>query len=310
MEEICYLVANYNCSAYVAECLRSLARQTDDGWRCVICDDCSTDDSLSVIERTIAECGIAARVAVRRSPHNLGYIGTLKGLLTAAKTDIVAILDADDVLAPNATAVMLREYRGHAGAGFVYSRYRAIDAQGQVIAPASPLSTAVPAGRTALMFGFVSHLKTFRKSVYDRTEGLDESIRYAEDRDLVYKLEEVAEPRFVNEVLYDYRLVEGSQSRDEEKFRAGIRNHVLARRNAVRRRGISGVARAVHECVNQCLLARARPHSAANAVWASVASRALRGLRLATRLSHHGAGRAPSRMAESSPPPGTGAAQA
>jgi hypothetical protein len=52
-------------------------------------------------------------------------------------------------------------------------------------------ATAIPQGKTNLHRSRVSHLKTFRKRVYEKTEGYDESILYAEDKDLTYKMEEV-----------------------------------------------------------------------------------------------------------------------
>lgn len=289
MEEISYLVANFNCAPYAAECIRSLASQKDRRWRALICDDCSTDTSLAVIRAAIDASGCADHITLLQNPQNVGYIATLKVLIAAASTDIVAILDADDALDPEATGAILDEYARHPEAGFVYSQYRAIDAQSNAMAPSSPLCAPVPAGTTALLFGFVSHLKTFRRSAYGRTGGLDESIRYAEDRDLVYKLEEVTRLRFVDRVLYSYRLVAGSQSRDDGKFRAGIRNHVLARRHALDRRGVKGLDRWIHELVNRCLLARADGGDTR----ARAAQYLLRAVRLAVRVSGHSSGRVP-----------------
>jgi hypothetical protein len=70
---------------------------------------------------------------------------------------------------------------------------------------------------------------------------------YAEDRDLVYKLEEVTRPVFVDAVLYRYRDLPDSQSHDPRKRAIGARNTWRARRAALRRRNISGVARLGHE---------------------------------------------------------------
>jgi len=78
----------------------------------------------------------------------------------------------------------------------------------------------------------------------------------------VYKLEEVAEPHFIDEVLYNYRLVRGSQSTDERKYQEGVRNHVRVRRNALERRGIRGLDLLVHDLMNSCLLGRAGEYGA------------------------------------------------
>jgi hypothetical protein len=77
--------------------------------------------------------------------------------------------------------------------------------------------------------------------------GLDESMRFAEDRDLVYKLEEMTRPVFVDAVLYHYRDLPTSQSRDAAKREVGAINTRRARQAAISRRGIGGVRRLVYE---------------------------------------------------------------
>jgi len=287
-EEITYLVANYNCAAYVAECLQSLHRQDLERWRCVICDDCSTDGSVNVIEQCLTLYRSGDRVSFLKNEENIGYIETLKRMLTAATTDIVGILDADDFLEPRATRLILVKYAEGTSVRFVHSRCRTVDVSSSPIPTNSPLCARVPPGRTALVHGYIGHLRTFRRTAYSETAGLDSSLLYAEDRDLAYKLEEVAQPHFIDEVLYNYRLVRGSQSTDERKYQKGVRNHVVARRNAMERRGIKGLDLFVHGLLNSCLLGRAGEYGA----FRSLASRYL--LKAMIRLiavSDHSSGR-------------------
>jgi hypothetical protein len=85
--------------------------------------------------------------------------------------------------------------------------------------------------------------------VYYQTAGLDERMKYAEDRDLVYKLEEVATPVFVDAVLYRYRETSDSQSRNSIKHEIGAVNTRAARRAALDRRGVRGLVRVVWDVV-------------------------------------------------------------
>ena len=93
MEKITLLVANYNCAAYVQECLASVKEQTSDRWLCIVCDDASTDDSIGAIEPLLDD-----RISLIRNEQNLGYTRTLIKMVAHATTDIVGILDADDGL--------------------------------------------------------------------------------------------------------------------------------------------------------------------------------------------------------------------
>lgn len=240
VERITYLIANYNLASYIGDCLESLRQQTDPNWLALVVDDASTDNSLQAVAPFLDE-----RIRMLVNERNVGYIATLKRLIAEASTDIVAILDADDAISPDATERLRKAYAANARAEFVYSRFATYDTAFEIIREVD--GAAIPNRSSALRDGFVGHIRSFRRGAYDRTAGLDETMLYAEDRDLVYKLEEVTRPVFVDAVLYRYREVPGSQSRDPTKREIGARNVWKARRAALRRRGISGVRKLWYE---------------------------------------------------------------
>jgi glycosyltransferase involved in cell wall biosynthesis len=239
-ERITYLIANHNRAAFVAECLESLLRQTNDRWLAIVADDASTDASLKIIAPYLNQ-----RIELVVNPRNIGYIGTLQRLIAEASTDIVAILDADDAISPDATERLLAAYAANSSIGFVYSQYAVYDAT--LAHRRSVHGSAIPAGGTAILDGVVGAIRSFRRSAYARTQGLDPTMLYAEDRDLVYKLEEVTRPVFVDAILYHYRDLPDSQSHDPDKRAIGARNTWRARRAALRRRRISMPMRAAFE---------------------------------------------------------------
>ncbi len=239
-ERITYLIASHNRGRFVAACLESIRRQTSDNWLAIVVDDASTDASLSVIRPFVDE-----RIRLVVHPRNLGYIATLKRLIAEASTDLVAIVDADDAITPDATEQLLTAYATHPSSGFVYSRYAIYDAT--LTHAGGDHGRAIPDGRTAMVDGVVGAIRSFRRSAYARTPGLDDTMLYAEDRDLVYKLEEVTRPVFIDAVLYRYRDLPDSQSHDPRKRAIGARNTWRARRAALGRRGMSGIMRAAFE---------------------------------------------------------------
>ena len=242
METITYLVANYNNARYLEDCIASLKDQTCDRWRCIICDDKSTDDSAAVIKRHLC-----SRIRLLENSRNVGYIRTLKRMIAAAPGDIVGIVDSDDALEKDATACVLQAYNDNENAGFVFTRFANMDKdmRRRLYVSGSP---GLENGKysTLLATGAIGHLKTFRKSLYYRTQGLDESMLYAEDRDLVCRLEEATRPIFIDKVLYKYRELPDSQSHDPAKVKIGAHNHFRARRNALRRRKARGLCYAFH----------------------------------------------------------------
>lgn len=236
-----YLVAAHDCGPFLGDCLASLAAQTDPRWLAIVADDASTDDSQERI-RSLLEPRIRLLVNERR----LGYVATLRRLLDEARTDVVAVLDADDALEPHATAALIEAYDRHPDASLVYSCFAEYDTALAVCRGA--FGGPVPPGGTAIIDGPVGAIRSFRRSAYARTTGLDSSMQGAEDRDLVYKLEELAPPVFVNSVLYRYRVVPGSQSHDPRLREIGLQNARRARRAALTRRRVRGTARLVARC--------------------------------------------------------------
>lgn len=244
-QRITYLIANHNQGAYIGDCLDSLRRQHSSRWLALIGDDASTDDSVEVIRERLVP-----GMRLLRNPRNLGYAASLHRLIEEASTDIVGILDPDDALYPEATGRVLRAYREHPEAPLVYTRFALFD---EALASRRGVAGApIPPGHTSLEYGHVGALRTFRRSAYRRTAGLDLSLPYAEDRDLVYKLEELGPAVFVDEVLYRYRQVPGSQSRDPEKREIGARNHLEAKRRALCRRDIRGFSSLLYRFMFRC----------------------------------------------------------
>jgi len=236
LDPLTYLIANYNQAAFLRDCLTSLLAQTEPQWLALVHDDASTDGSIDVI-RTFAD----PRITVLESARTLGYIAALERMIAAASTDIVAILDADDALAPDATARLLSAYRADPHAEFVYSRFARYDIT--LSRCLAVHGSPVPPGGAALCKGVVGAIRSFRVGAYRRTAGLDPTMLYAEDRDLVYKLEEVTRPIFLDAVLYRHRDVPDSQSRAPDKREIGRRNTLRARRAALRRRRLRGARR-------------------------------------------------------------------
>ena len=240
METITYLVANHNNARYLEDCLRSLKDQTCDRWQCLVCDDASTDDSVAVIKRHANY-----KIRLLQNSANVGYIRTLKRMVAAAPGDIVGILDSDDALTEDATACVLQAYADN-DTGFVYSRFAVMDEslrRQAFISGAPGVDNGLDNGKhweLLLTIGNVSAIRTFRKSLYYRTSGLDESMLYAEDRDLIFKLEEATRPVFIDKVLYKYRFLRNSQCHNPANAKIAVRNHYRAKKNALHRRKVRG----------------------------------------------------------------------
>ena len=93
MPKVTVLVAVYNASAYLRACLDSLLSQTLADFQAVCIDDCSTDDSLAILQEYHAR---DARFEVIHLDRNQGQAHARNVGLQSARGEYVCMLDADD----------------------------------------------------------------------------------------------------------------------------------------------------------------------------------------------------------------------
>jgi glycosyltransferase involved in cell wall biosynthesis len=134
LPKISVVVTCYNCRDYVADAIRSVARQTLRDFECVIVDDASTDDSVAVVRQLLDELA-DPRFSLIRLDRNVGQTGATRRGLAATQATFVCFLDSvdlwnDDFLARHLAAHLNDTY----AVGFTACNARLIDGQGALIA--------------------------------------------------------------------------------------------------------------------------------------------------------------------------------
>ncbi|MBC8034682.1 MAG: glycosyltransferase, partial [Chitinophagaceae bacterium] len=95
---ISILVANYNNSRYLENAISSVYAQTYSNWEIILIDDGSKDEFEEVIKRYSND----ARIKVFRNGKNIGCASTKKNCIERSSGEVLAFLDPDDSLAPEA----------------------------------------------------------------------------------------------------------------------------------------------------------------------------------------------------------------
>ena len=135
---ITILMATYNGGRYVAEQIESLLLQTEQDFVLRVQDDCSTDETFSIV------CDYAAKypgkIFAERNPENSGGAKwNFLRLMAAYPDDYVMLCDQDDVWLPNKIELSLRamqaaeKERGSQTPILVHTDLRVIDDRRQVI---------------------------------------------------------------------------------------------------------------------------------------------------------------------------------
>jgi glycosyltransferase involved in cell wall biosynthesis len=89
----------YNVAPYVEKCARSLFGQTYADLELVFVDDATPDDSISVVERVLAEFPARrSQTKILRHERNRGLVAARKTAMNAATGELLAHCDSDDWL--------------------------------------------------------------------------------------------------------------------------------------------------------------------------------------------------------------------
>lgn len=102
MPSISLIIPVYNVEHYIADTLSSVFNQTCQDFECILVDDCSTDESIAVADKVIAESGRAGMFRIIKQEKNQGVSAARNVGMKNATGDYVLFMDSDDKLYLNA----------------------------------------------------------------------------------------------------------------------------------------------------------------------------------------------------------------
>ena len=214
---ISIIVPVFNHERFLAECLMSLYDQSWDDLELVIIDDASADASFAVAESFAGLPWVRSRfsrIAIDRNAANEGAARTINAAIARSTGDLVMIANSDDRYSPRRAAACAEAIRG--GCRFVFTSLRCIDESGRYTysdEAAAFERTAAEIARfpsvSLAMLGRNRAISTgnfcFTRELFE-TVGPFRPLRYCHDWDFVLAAVLEAEPCWIAEPLYEYRL--------------------------------------------------------------------------------------------------------
>ncbi len=208
------LIAHYNNFNYFKDCYQSILNQSIKDIEIVILDDCSKEDEYRGIMEIVKN---DERVKVFRNEENKGVGFTKNKLIELASGDICGFLDPDDALFPTAIEKSLAAYKNPD----IIATYSQFSFCNQELTPTSVFKNSSKiTAFNPLFFNInfeVAHFFTFKKSIYEKTSGINPNLTSAVDQDLYMKLYEIGIFKYIAEPLYIYRLHEKGVSQEKSK---------------------------------------------------------------------------------------------
>ena len=194
------ITPSYNQADYLKETIRSVLGQSYPHIEYILIDGGSTDGSQEIINK------YAAKLAYWESVKDKGQTDAINKGFAHATGEIIAWLNSDDTLEPQAVAEAVAFLTEHPEVGLVYGEANYIDGQGRVIGRFPAAQTDL----TKLRRGYVhipQQASFFRKSLWDQVGPLDDSFFFAMDYDLWTRLAAVSDLRYLpGRVWANFRL--------------------------------------------------------------------------------------------------------
>ena len=97
-------MATYNGATYIREQIDSILSQTLQDFELIICDDCSTDDTVDIINKYALE---DSRIQLYKNKENLGFKKNFEKAIGLCHGEYIALCDQDDVWMPNHLETLL-----------------------------------------------------------------------------------------------------------------------------------------------------------------------------------------------------------
>lgn len=128
-DKVSIITPSWNSERYIADTIKSVQNQTYKNWEMIVVDDCSTDNTVSIVEKIAKE---DPRIKIFRQSINGGAAKARNRSLEEATGRFIAYLDADDIWKPDKLAKQVAFMRSKSY-GFSCVSYEVIDDSGNLL---------------------------------------------------------------------------------------------------------------------------------------------------------------------------------
>ena len=247
---------------HLREAIESVRAQVYPNWELRIADDGSRrEDTRRTLTRAVSRDG---RITARLLDRNAGISAATNAALELCGGELVAFLDHDDTLAPEALLRVAQAFAAHRP-DVLYTDQDKLTTDGPRADP-----FLKPDWSPVYLLGamYVGHLLVVRRELVDEVGGLDPEFDTIQDFELALRLSERTDRiHHVPEILYHWRAIPGSIALGEDQ-KSGVTELQARAVNAhLERRGVAAEA-VPHPSIPHRL--RLRPSSAADTPTISV----------------------------------------
>jgi glycosyltransferase involved in cell wall biosynthesis len=129
--KIAVVIATYNGEKYIEEQLFSIYKQTLSPEQVIICDDCSTDATVKLIQKFMEKHKLTSKWHLYINEENLGYPTNFYNCLDKSNAKYCFFSDQDDIWHPQKIEKMMSVLEKHEEINLMCCNYAIVNAKGQ-----------------------------------------------------------------------------------------------------------------------------------------------------------------------------------
>lgn len=167
-----FVIPVYNGMAYIAETLDSCVGQDLDNIEIIVVDDCSNDRTLQIINDYISYSRDKRIKLIKHEVNKGRSIARNTGIATA-QSEILLMLDADDIALPKRAKNTVDFFKLHDNVDITYSKFQIINEFGHITGYCDTEPFNIEKAKET-KFMYIGHsTMAFRKRVFDKVQYTD-----------------------------------------------------------------------------------------------------------------------------------------
>lgn len=219
MATVDVIIPAYNTSKFLPYAIESVIAQDFTDWQIVLVDDGSTDNTAQVIAPYRQQLGSKFTYVYQQ---NRGLPAARNTAIRSSSSELLALLDADDVWMPWRLSESVKLMRSRPSVALTYGGITHIDSEGRPGRTFEGSEKNAASHIAAQIYTRQIHLPcptvTFRRDCLSEVGLFDESMRATEDRDLWLRIAQRHEVAFIPKAIAYYRLSPQSMSTDPDRM--------------------------------------------------------------------------------------------
>lgn len=207
MPKVSIIIPCYNHGMYIADAIESVNKIVDkDLYEVIIINDGSTDGHTNDVLKKYAEKGF--KVIFQK---NMGLSEARNNGISIAKGEYILPLDSDNMIRPEYIYKSIKIFEQYPDISIVYGNAQLFGEKIGTIIP-GPFNL-----QKLMITNYIDACAIYRKKVWEETNGYDKNVATEDWEFWMHAAFKGFKFHYINEILFDYRLLSNSMVREINK---------------------------------------------------------------------------------------------